>query len=160
MGFLDTLRRVLAGGEAGADDLPIDRRLGEAWGVNEVGSGADDTTDRPVEGTSPYDRDQWAKKLTRVLAGLPGSRAEWSDLTTEAAALGLDPDWVAARHRAEFALLIRRAVADRRVTELEHLRLELARELIGIPAPEAESVLLATIAEANAFFGKPVVRDE
>ncbi len=160
MAFLDTLRRVMAGGEAGADELPIDRRLGEAWGINEVGSGADDTTDRPTEGTSAFDRNQWEKKLQRVLGALPGSRGQWDDLALEAAALGFEPGWVADRHRAEFALLVRRAVADRIVTEAEHLKLELARELLGIPVPDADALLMATLDEANAFFGKPVVRDE
>jgi hypothetical protein len=75
----------------------------------------------------------------------------------EAASLAFDPGWVAQRQRAEFALLVRRAVADRTVTEAELPKLELARELIGIPEPEAERVLHAIVAEAESFFRAPVV---
>ena len=157
MGFFDALRRVLAGGQAGADELPIDRRLGDDLGFNEVGTGADDHTDRPVEDTSAFDRRQWERKLKRILDELPGSHGEWGDLMVEAGALGFDPDWVAQRQRAEFALLVRRAVADRAVTEAEHRKLDLARELIGIPEPEAETILHSIVAEAESFYGKPVV---
>ncbi|MCA1684739.1 MAG: hypothetical protein LC745_01885 [Planctomycetia bacterium] len=157
MGFYDALKRVLGGGQAGADEWPIDRRLGESWGVNEVGSGADDTTDRPAEGTSAFDRRQWERKLKRVLDKLPGSQGEWDDLMTEAGALGFDPRWVAERRRAEFALLVRRAVSDRVVTDAEHRKLDLARELLGVTEPEAEAVLKEVVGEARAFFGKPVV---
>jgi len=157
MGFFDTLRRVMTGDQAGADDLPIDRRLGDQWGLDEVGSGADDHTDRPAEGTSAFDRQQWERKLSRILDELPDSRGQWDDLTVEAAALGLDPGWLARRQRAEFVLLVRRAVADRAVTEAEHRRLDMARELIGISEPDAEAVLHAVVGEAESFFGKPVV---
>ena len=53
-------------------------------------------------------------------------------------------------------MLIRQAVSDRHVTEEEHRKLDLARDLIGIPEAEAESLLHAIVAEAEAFFGKPV----
>ncbi len=159
MGFFETLRRVLTGGEIGGEDWPIDRRLGAAWDVNEVGSGADDATNRPVEGTSGFDRQQWEKKLQRVLGGLPGTRGEWNDLLTEAAALGFNAEWVEARKRDEFVLLVRRAVADRCVTEAEHWTLEMARDLIGLTESDAEAVLRAIVAEANAFYGKAVVEE-
>jgi hypothetical protein len=156
MGFFDALRRVLAGGQVGADEMPIDRRLGDAWGFGEVGSGADDNSDLPAETTGAFDRRQWERKLKRILDELPGSRGEWGDLMVEANALGLDPAWVAERQRAEFDLLVRRAVADRSVTEAEHRKLDLARELVGLSETEAEAVLNAVVAEAESFFGKPV----
>ena len=53
-------------------------------------------------------------------------------------------------------MLIRQAVSDRHVTEEEHRKLDLARDLIGIPEAEAEAILHAIVAEAEAFFGKPV----
>jgi hypothetical protein len=64
---------------------------------------------------------------------------------------------VAQRQRAEFALLVRRAVADRAVTEPELRKLELARELIDILEPEAEETIHAIVADAESFFGTPVV---
>jgi hypothetical protein len=70
----------------------------------------------------------------------------------------LEPEWVAQRQRAEFALQVRRAVADRAVTEPELRKLELAHALIGIPEPEAEGTLHAIVAEARSFFGTPVVK--
>ena len=39
----------------------------------------------------------------------------------------------------EFRLLIRRAVADRKLTPQEHRKLDLARDLIGISEAEAEA---------------------
>jgi hypothetical protein len=160
MAFYETLRRVLGGGVAAdLEDRSKERGLGDAWGLNEVGSGADDQTDRPVEGTSAFDRRQWERKLKRILDELPASQHEWGELMVEAGALGFDPDWVAQRQRAEFALLVRRAVADQAVTEAEHRKLELARELIGIPEGEAELVLHSIVSEAETFFGKPVVEE-
>jgi hypothetical protein len=76
----------------------------------------------------------------------------------EASSLGFDRGWVAQRLRAECALLVRRAVADRAVTEAELRKLELARELIGIPEPEAEGTLHAIVVEAESFFRAPVVK--
>jgi hypothetical protein len=110
----------------------------------------------PPQPSSTYDRAQWHKKLKRVLDELPSSRLEWTELEREAKALELDADWVENAKREEFLLLIRRAVADRVVTASEHIKLDLARELIGIPDAEAEASLHAIIVEAESFFGKPV----
>jgi len=74
----------------------------------------------------------------------------------EARALELDPAWVAQSQREEFLLLVRRAVSDRVVTGPEHQKLDLARELIGMPEAEAEEALHAIVSEAESFFGKPV----
>jgi hypothetical protein len=156
MGFFDALRRVLGGGQVGPDGLPVDRSLGDALGLDEVGSGADENSSQPVEGTSGFDRRHWERKLKRVLDELPGSRGEWNDLMVEAAALGFEPGWVAQRQRAEFTWLVRRAVADRVITEPEHRKLDLARELIGISNDEAEAVLSRVVSEVQSFFGKTV----
>ena len=83
-------------------------------------------------------------------------KADWLDVEAEAKAMGFEPEWVALRSRDEFALLVRRAVSDRVVTEAEHRKIDLARDLIGIPDAEAESILAKVIAEAETFFGKPV----
>ena len=69
---------------------------------------------------------------------------------------GLRPAWVAQSYRDEFALLVRKAVADRVVTDAEHRKLDLARDLLGIPDPEAEAILTSLIAEAETFFGGTV----
>src|SRR5205823_11333827 len=106
--------------------------------------------------TTAYDRDQWRRKLKRILEKLPASQEEWADLTAEAGALGLDTAWVEQCLRDEFALLVRRAVSDRHVTLAEHSKLELARTLIGIPEDEAEATLHAIVAEAQEFFNKPI----
>ena len=74
----------------------------------------------------------------------------------EARALKLDPAWVTKCQVDEFLLLVRRAVADRLFTEPEHRKLDLARDLIGIPEAEAEAVLHSIVAEAESFFGKSV----
>jgi len=158
MGFVDTLRRVLGrdpaeGGEASTIIGPL---VIEPGGVVTGDSGADAGPAVPPDPTTAYDRSQWHKKLKRVLDELPGSQGEWDALMYDARALGLEPGWVAERQREEFLLLVRRAVSDRVVTEPEHRKLDLARELIGISDADAEAILGRVVAEAEAFFGKPV----
>jgi hypothetical protein len=151
MGFFDTLRRTLGGGSGWT---PSPREVEARFlGV--------DPDDLPLSPETPfesgvYDRAQWAKKLKRVLAELPASRADWEDVASEARAMDFDPEWVARCGRDEFTLLVRRAVADRVVTEAEHHKLDLARDLIGIPDAEAEAILHAVVTEAETFFGGTV----
>jgi hypothetical protein len=167
MAFLDTLGRVLRRDPGVRADRDVDRRrLRDSWGLDDGGSAspefpgeapaADPAAMAAPPVTGAYDRDQWRKKLKLILEKLPESRAHWDDHIREAGALGLDTAWVERCQREEFALLVRRAVADLGVTLQEHHKLELARSLIGLPEDEAEAVLRAIAAEAEAFFGKPV----
>ena len=148
MGFFDALRRSLVGRP---DPGPTAREVEARFlGV--------DPDSLPIAEESPfnagnYDRAQWSKKLKRVLEGLPGTRTEWDDVAAEAKAMGFPPEYVHQRCRDEFALLVRRAVADRVVTEAEHRTLDLARDLIGIPDAEAVAILRSVVAEAESFFG-------
>lgn len=152
MGFFDTLRHVLGGGDS-RDATAESSNLTESDpGDDAVDSGPA----QPPEPITVYDRAHWHKKLKRVLEELPESRGEWDDLMREARALELGPEWIASCQREEFLLLIRRAVSDRVVTAKEHRKLDLARDLIGISDDEAEAALHAIIAEAESFFGKPV----
>ena len=151
MGFFDALRRSLVGDpEPQYKSREIEARF---LGVDPDTLPIADET--PFE-SGAYDRAQWAKKFKRVLTELPESRNEWDDVVAEAKAMGFDADWVAVRGRDEFALLVRRAVADRVVTEAEHRNLDLARDLLGIPDPEAESILHDVVKEAESFFGGTV----
>jgi hypothetical protein len=147
MGFFDTLRRVLSGDYRHATPAG-DRRS----------DGDNDRGEPHHEATTPgvYDLSNWQKKLKRILNELPASKAQWPELVAEERALGFDPEWVRKCQVDEFQLLVRRAVSDRHVTEDEHRKLDLARDLIGIPEAEAEAILHAIIAEAEAFFDKPV----
>ena len=151
MGFFNALRRSLGGGSVPA---PTSREIEARFlGV--------DPDSLPIAEEAPfnagnYDRAQWAKKLKRVVAGLPETRAEWDDVAAEARAMGFEPEWVVLRFRDEFAMLVRRAVADRVVTEAEHRKLDLARELMGIRDEEAVAILDAVVAEAESFFGGTV----
>jgi hypothetical protein len=126
MGFLDTLGKIL--GNKGDDAA-----AGEA-----------------------YSRTLWRKKLARILDKLPESQTEWEPLLSEARSLNFDTSWVEGSLRAEFSLLLRRAVADGVVTGMEHRKLDLARDLIGMTEQEAESLLHTVAAEAEQFFGKQV----
>jgi hypothetical protein len=58
------------------------------------------------------------------------------------------------------AFIIRRAVADKVISEEDHHKLDLARKLIGMSEGEAEDALHAIMAEAEAFFGAPVKDDK
>jgi hypothetical protein len=151
MGFFDALRRSL-GGESPPNYTP---REIEARFLDVDPDTLPIAEETPFE-SGAYDRAQWAKKLKRVLAELPGSHAEWEGVAAEARAMDFDPAWVAQCGRDEFALLVRRAVADRVVTEAEHRKLDLARDLIGLPDAEAVAILNAVVAEAESFFGGTV----
>ncbi len=158
MGFVDTLRRVMGRDPAeGADESTrIGPLVVEPGGVMSDDSGADAGPAVPPDPVSPYDRAQWHKKLKRILDGLPGTQGEWDALMYDARALELDPAWLTQCQREEFLLLVRRAVSDRVVTAQEHRKLDLARELIGLPEAEAVEALHAIVSEAESFFGKPV----
>jgi hypothetical protein len=154
MGFFEALRHVLGRDHGPEGERPADPRNTRG---SRFGRPATDAGHVPTGGdASAYDRLQWHKKLTRILEELPGSRAEWDALMTEARALELDPEWVAKCQVDEFFLLIRRAVSDRVFTEEEHRTLDLARSLIGLSEEEAEAAFHAIVAEAESFFGKPV----
>jgi hypothetical protein len=151
MGFLDALRRSL-GGESTPLATPRE--------IEAASLGVDPDT-LPIADETPfesgaYDRAQWARKLKRVLTELPDSKPDWDDLAAEAHAMDFDPGWVSQSYLDEFRLLVRRAVADRVVTEAEHRNLDLARDLIGIPDAQAVAILHEVVAEAELFFGKTV----
>jgi len=165
MAFFDAVRRRL-----GTRDPDGDARLKmvEAWGLGdgpspEFADGKDPAAD-PAAMARPavagvYDRDQWRKKLARILDRLPDSEPEFDAMLVEAKALGLEDAYVSDAQLAEFDLLIRRAVADRVIEPQEHRKLELARTLIGVSSEEAVQLLDAIVAEAEAFFGAKVVGD-
>jgi hypothetical protein len=145
MSFFDTLRHLL-----GKDQDPPPPDVSLAWGLGD-GSKVEESADAGL-----YDQAQWQKKMKRILGELPASKDQWAELMTEARALKLDPAWVTKSQIDEFMLLVRRAVSDRHFTEQEHRKLDLARDLIGIPEAEAEAALHSIVAEAEKFFGKSV----
>lgn len=155
MGMFDALARIMGGRPARDRDLT---RLTEAWGVGDLTGDAVDAGPMPAVPDDPvaYDRDQWARRLKRVLAELPASEGEWPALIADGRALGLDPGWTAGLEREEFALMVRQVVSDGVFTDQEHRKLDLARDLIGLPDPEAEAIVQTIVAEAEAFFGKPI----
>ena len=155
MGFLDTLRRVLGADSAETSEAAVPPVVMEPGGLTEEW-GADAGPTVPPVPAGQYDRSQWHKKLKRILDELPASKPEWDALMYEARALELDPEWVAQAQREEFLLLVRRVVSDRIVTESEHRKLDLARELLGVSEAQAEAAVGAIVAEAESFFGKPV----
>jgi hypothetical protein len=151
MGFFDSLRRAL-GGDSGKG--ASDERLGRVWGLGDTDDQHAASADAFQGGE--YDRKNWRKKLKRILGDLPASRGDWAELMSEAHALGFAHDELANWCRDEFTLLVRRIVADRVVTEAEHRKLDVARDLLGIPDAEAESILKAVVEDAEHFFGKSV----
>jgi hypothetical protein len=167
MGFFDALLRVRSRDRHPHETDETRKSLRAAWGLADVESpkapALAQAGQLPTAGAatgsiaSEYDRSQWRKKLRHVLEELPASQPRWRVLEADAHALNLDPQWIADRKREEFAFLVRRAVADRTLSAdaEEHHKLELARRLIGMPETEAEAILHAITAEAEAFFGSP-----
>lgn len=107
-----------------------------------------------------YDRTNWRKKLRSLLDRLPESASEWGDFMADASALKFGHEWVNQCLRAEFEMLVRRAVSDRVVSPQEHQKIETARLLMNMPEAEAITVIDKVVAEAEAFFGKPVEKQD
>ncbi len=159
MGFLDVLR----GWSGLAGDRDVDPRQfvvspAEGGGTSHPEFPGDVPIADPEEMAAPpdsssFDREQWRKKLARILDHLPRAEPEWADLAQEGSALGFEVSWLEREYRRAFTMMVRRAVADRKVTPDEHRRLDLARSLMGIPDAEAESIFHATLSEAESFFG-------
>ncbi len=151
MGFFDALTRVLTG------DKSSKYTAREIEAIH-LGVDPDDLPIAPEEPfeSDTYDRAQWARKVKRVLERLPESRPEWAGVVADSKAMDFDPAWVKQCIRDEFAMMVRRAVADRVVTEAEHRKLDFARDLLEIPDAEAEAILGRVVSEAETFFGKAV----
>jgi hypothetical protein len=149
MRFFEVLRQLLTRdrlAEGSDDDRAED---------SEEDSGS---SDESSESTDPqmYDRARWRKRLQRILDELPGSKPEWPDLLADARDLGLNEDWARECQVDEFLLLARRSVKDRILNDRALKRLECARQLMGLSHDEADSAIRSVVAEAEAFFGKPV----
>lgn len=166
MGFFDAMRRILSSETTPAPPDPNSRvKLVEAWGLSDTSHPefpdgrapvADPAEMAAAPETSAFDREQWRRKLRLVLDKLPASEPRWADLTQEAGALDLDPEWRARAEIEEFTMLVRRAVADARFSPEEHRKIDLARVLIGLTDDEAEQLVSTVVREAEAFFGKSV----
>ncbi len=159
MPFLNTLTRLLRGS---AQLDPQDReKLLEAWNLYDKRT--PETPSYPEEvplAARPgqeYDQSIWTKKLRRILDDLPESRKEWAGLMAEVAPLGLDTERVAVAQKEEFTMLVRRAVADGRISPDEHARLDLARQLIGLSDPDSDAIVQNVKADAEEFFGRAIV---
>jgi hypothetical protein len=154
MGFLDSLRKTL--GVAPTAGLgPINPRLAGATGVDDEGDAATAAVPEPFQG-SDYDKKTWRKKLKVVLDELPEGRSRFREVLAEGLSLGIPPATIAAWGREEFTMLVRQVVADRVVTDAEHRRIDLARELLEIPDADAQAILRAIVADAETFFGGTV----
>lgn len=152
MRFLEALKEFLNSSDH-AKGAESDRaRIRDAWNLDSAPSADADSA-------SPYDVEQWRKKLRRIFEELPESKGEWTALMTEARAYGLDAEWIDARLAEEFTQLIRGVVADRVLSEADHERIETARRLIGLTESQAETAVRAIVSEAEQFFGGAVVEE-
>ena len=151
MGFLDALRgRVsLAGQEAGETSHAI-------VPPGAVTVPAELETSVGPSGAGLYDREQWRRKLKRILEKLPQSEHDWAHLEQEARALDFGDTWITHAYLDELALMIRKIVSDRVVTAEEHRKIDLARSLMGITDDEAECMVHTIVVEAEQFFGKSI----
>ena len=150
MKFFEPFRRLPA------TDRAAREKLMKAWGMD---AEVVPLANSPLAGdrdTSAYDREQWRRKLRRVLDRLPDSGGEWDRMMSEAKALGFAPAWVEEVQVEEFTMLVRRAVADRVFTESEHRKLDSARDRIGLTDAEAGAIIDMVIAEVETFFGGAV----
>ncbi len=157
MGFFNALKRFLTHDSHAERDEEARKKIRDAWGLAD--EAAEPGRLANSAGETAYDRTQWQKKLRNLLDELPASRGHWQDLLSDAHALEFEDSWIAERQDEEFRFLIRRAVADRVISEAEHERIEAARRLLRISEEDAVKVLQEIVAEAEAFFGKPV-KDE
>ncbi|QDV37979.1 hypothetical protein [Tautonia plasticadhaerens] len=131
-------------------------RLIEAWGLDE-GDLAERAPEETAGGTPlDYDRTQWVRKLRHLLDELPDSEPRWEVLVREGRAKRFDETWMRGLMLDEFAMMVRRAVADRVFTERERKNLDQARSLIGLNEAEASAIYASVVREAESFFGEHV----
>ncbi|RUL86121.1 hypothetical protein [Tautonia sociabilis] len=154
MGFLDLLHG--ARGRASTLDERSRANLLRAWGLDE--SDLEERTPEDAGEKNPldYDRSQWGRKLRHILDGLPDSESRWEHLIQEGRAKRFDEDWMRGLMRDEFAMMVRRAVADRVFTDRERQKLDRARTLIGLDEDEARAISSSVVREAESFFGEQV----
>ena len=136
MGFFNALKRLLPhAGHTGANEESR-QRIRAAWGLEDEETGAtkveQDGSQSPSmspagTSSSAFDRSQWQKKLKRILDELPDSQPQWQELMSEAHALRFEPGWIAEQQREEFSFMVRRAAADKQISEADHHKLELAQ---------------------------------
>jgi hypothetical protein len=154
MGLFDLLHG--ARNRASTLDDQARNRLMEAWGLDE-GDLAERAPRKTDEGTPlEYDRAQWVRKLRHLLDELPDSEPRWEQLVREGRAKQFDEAWMRRLMLDEFAMMVRRAVADRVFTERERKKLDQARVLIGLNEAEASAIYSSVIKEAETFFGQHV----
>jgi hypothetical protein len=149
--------RLFQGWSSSEKDLELRRRALERWA--EAGpetDGGEDVFVVSQHAATDYERTLWRKKLQRILDDLPDSKSEWPDFAPDGDVLGLGDAWIHDRMVEEFTLLIRRVIADGVVTDAEHRKLDMARDLIGLSDSQAEAIFQQAIEEAEAFFGKSV----
>lgn len=158
MPFFQALGKLLSGGnkldEAGR------QKLVEAWHVyDELPPSVPGFPEPEVEDARTgllYDRSIWYRKLKRILSELPNSESEWPELKAEVTSLGLDPEWVAGCEKAEFTMIVRRALADGVISAEEHRRIDQARQMMGLSDEESMVILNEIKAEAEEVFGRAV----
>lgn len=154
MGLFDLLHG--ARNRASTLDEKARARLIEAWGLEE-GDLSERSPEKTAGGTPlDYDRNQWVRKLRHVLDELPDSEPRWEVLVREGRAKQFDEAWMRRLMLDEFAMMVRRAVADRVFTERERKKLDLARYLIGLNEAEASAIYASVVQEAETFFGEHV----
>lgn len=161
MGFFNTIGRLLRAPDDSSLSERDRTRLLDAWGLAEVSRSEESESNATgkliaTDNASEYDRTQWQRRLRTILNGLPDSKDQWSDLNSDAAALGFDGEWVRTRQREEFELLVRRAVADGRFSPQEHRNIDLARVLLDLSEGEAEQIVTAIVGEAEEIFSREV----
>ena len=155
MGLFDHLHG--ARDRASALDDRSRAKLLEAWGLIEDDVANDRISRYSTQGTPlDYDRTQWLRKLKHILDELPESESRWDQLVQEGRAKGFDEAWMRHLMHEEFALLVRRAVADRVFSERERRKLDLARYLVGLDETQAEAIYASVVKEAETFFGEEV----
>ena len=155
MPFFQALGKLLSGGskldEAGR------QKLVDAWHVyDERPPDLPGFPEPEVENARSgllYDRSIWYRKLKRILSELPNSESEWPELKAEVASLGLDSEWVAGCVKAEFTMIVRRALADGVISSEEHRRIDQARRLVGLSDEESIAILNEIKTEAEEVFG-------
>ncbi len=142
MGFLNALKQLLGNPPAVPEDSDARPKVDDDLEMTIADKG-------DLVG---FDREQWRRKLRKVVEDFPESKPELALIESEARALGFEPSWTKACCLEEFTWMVRRAVCDRVVSPAEHLRLDEVRGLLGISESEATAILSSIVDEAETLF--------
>ncbi len=162
MSLFATILGLLKSRDTNGEEISEQEReaLRQAWGLD-PSDPVLDSAEVQREATDPtgttYDQQMWRKKIVRTVADPAEiSRDRFfehlSEIWNESHALGLSPEGIYETAREAFRSAVRHVVADKEITQAEHIYLEELKTVLGLPDEMASQLTAEIVKEAEAIF--------